>query len=150
VYQNPFQLHLPANSAFARLGAGWSTSNLAGYTVNRLDGLGSLMFANRGLLLFISNNMALLTAVVNQGGATSPITTLTYAAGFRHEREHSNSERIMTALDFGAGGPSGVPPFFSANIGSLGRTLANVADVEVTQREQNGVTLQRVVYQTTL
>jgi hypothetical protein len=132
------------------LGGAWTISNAAGYTVNQLDGLGSLMYVARGSLLFISNDLPLLTAVVNRAGAAqAPATPLTYLAGFRHTRERANFERIMTALDFGAGGPPGAPPFFSANVASLSRTLSNVSEVQVTQREQTGVTIQRVVYQLT-
>ena len=153
---NPAAARVALSEATAKLwttsglGAAWTTSNLAGYAANRLDGLGSLMFVTRGPLLFISNDLPMLAAVVSRAGAAqTPTTALTYAAGFRHTREHSNFERIMTALDFGSGGPPGAPPFFSANIASLSRALSNISEVQVTHREQNGVTIQKVIYQLT-
>lgn len=132
----------------SRLGAAWTSSNLAQYSVNRLDGLGNLLFVNRGDLLFVSNDLQLLTATVNRAGAAPGNTTpLTYAAGFRHARERANYQRIMTALDFGVSVNPGAPGMFSGNIASLSRALSNVTEVRVTQQEQDGATRQQIVYQ---
>lgn len=132
----------------SQLGAAWTSSNLPGYSLNRLDGLGNLMFVNRGELLFLSNDLQLLTATANLAGVARPnAIPLTYAAGFRHARERDNYQRLMTALDFGSGGNPGAPRLFSQNIASLSRVLSSIAEVQVTQQEQNGVTIQQIVYQ---
>jgi len=147
---DPASIRTTLSNAAAKL---WTTSGLgAGWTstssVNQLNGLGNLLFANRGELLFISNDPQLLTATTNRaGGAPATPTPLTYAAGFRHARERANYQRIMAALDFGAGGNPGAPGFFSGNIASLSRALSSITEVRITQHEQDGATRQQIVYQ---
>jgi hypothetical protein len=134
-----------------QLGAGWVNG-----TVARLDGLGTILVANRGRLLFVSNDLRLLTAVLDRSNATQIATPVTYAAGFRHSRERSNYRRVMTALDFTP--PTGNaefgffnngPRFFSANIASLSDVLSKVDELHVTEEDKGTTTLQTVVYQLT-
>jgi hypothetical protein len=124
----------------SQLGAGW-VSGASG--VERLDGLGSLMFVSRGRLLFLSNDARLLGAVLGRSGSASG--TFTYVAGVRHLREQANFGRVMGALDFGSAGRG--PAFFSGNIGSLSHVLAEVTEVRVTEEERGGNTVQTVVYE---
>ena len=132
----------------SRVGAAWTSSNLAQYSVNRLDGLGNLLFVNRGELLFVSNDLQLLTTAANRfGAAPANATPLTYAAGFRHARERANYQRLMIALDFGAGSNPGAPSFFSGNIASLSHALSSITEVRITQQEHEGATRQQIVYQ---
>jgi hypothetical protein len=131
----------------SQMGAGWTTSNIAGFSIERLDGLGNLMFVNRGKLLFVSNDPQLLAAAASRVGSPSTNTPLTYAAGFRHTRERANFERLATALDFGAGGNPGAPAFFSGNIASLSRVLSSIAEVQITGQERGSVTSEKIVYQ---
>ncbi len=84
----------------SQLGAGWVGGTIGRHSMERLNGLGTLMFANRGRLLFLSNDSRLLAAVLDRAGTTAPTGAFTYAAGFRHLRERPNFERMMTALDF--------------------------------------------------
>jgi len=134
----------------ARLGAGWTAATAGRHPVERLDGLGRLMFATQGRRLFLSNDAGMLAAVLDRAGAAGSSGGLSYAAGFRHLRERPAFERVMAALDFGAAHPnsddSGQPSFFSGNIASLSRTLAKVAEVRVTQQEKGAATTQTVVY----
>jgi hypothetical protein len=132
----------------SRLGVGWTAATAGRHPVERLDGLGRLMFAIRGRLLFLGNDAAMLAAVLDRAGAAAPGGgALTCAAGFRHLRERANFERVVTALDFGAGmGSSRGPNFFAGNIASLSRTLAKVAEIRVTEEERGAVTMQTVVY----
>jgi hypothetical protein len=115
-----------------------------------------LLFANRGQLLFLSNDSGLLAIVLNRLGATPFTGTLTYAAGFRHSRERANYERVMAALDFASAGrlvfrlpdiSARAPAFFSDNIGSLSQVLSKLAEIRMTQEERGGMTAQTVVYQ---
>jgi hypothetical protein len=130
----------------SQLGAAWTSATLGGNAIEQLDGLSSLTFAIRGRLLFLSNDSGLLGAVLSRSGASTPIPAFTYAAGFRHAREHANYDRIMTALDFAPAGPRG-PGFFSGNIASLSRVLSGISEVRVTEEERGPATMQTVVYQ---
>ena len=129
----------------SQLGAGWIAGTAGSHPIERLDGLGTLVFASSGPLLFLGNDTPLLAAVLDRAGAPVPTTAFTYAAGFRHLRERANYQRVMAALDFSSG-VSGPPSFFSGNIASLSRVLSQVAEVRVTQEVRGAVTLQTVVY----
>jgi hypothetical protein len=139
----------------SQLGARWAADTSGPQAIERLNGLGALAFANRGPLLFLSNDARLLASVLSRAGSTPPARSLTYAAGFRHAREQSNYERVMRALDFTSPAAnntaalerSGVPAFFSGNIASLSRVLSNLTEVRVTQEEGINVTLETVLYQ---
>jgi len=136
----------------SRLGAGWAGGTAGRHPIERLDGLGTLMFAQRGRLLFIGNDTLLLASVLDRAGARPSSGALSYAAGFRHLRERSNYEGVMTALDFSASPGNDhdldqAPTFFSGNVGSLSRVLSKVTEVRTTEEERGGITLQTVVYQ---
>ena len=124
----------------SQLGAGWVSG---GAGVERLKGLGTLLFAERGRLLFLSNDERLLGAVVSRSGSAGG--AFSYVAGVRHLRERANYERVMGALDFGSAGRG--PTFFGGNIGSLSQVLAGVTEVRVTEEERGGNTVQTVVYE---
>jgi hypothetical protein len=62
------------------------------------------MFTSRGKLLFLSNHSQLLAAVLDRIRAAPAKGSFTYAAGLRHAGENSSYDRVMTALDFSAGG----------------------------------------------
>jgi hypothetical protein len=132
----------------SQIGAGWVSGTAGQHPVERLDGLGTLIFANRGRLLFLANDSRLLASVLDRVGALPSSSAIDYAAGFRHLREQSNYERVMSALDFGSSaGNDAAPAFFSGNIGSLSRVLSDVAEFHVTEEEKGNVTLQTVLYQ---
>jgi hypothetical protein len=71
----------------SQLGAGWVGETAGRHPIERLNGLGSIMFANRGRLLFLANDSGLLAAALDRAGSASPPEAFTYAAGFRHLRE---------------------------------------------------------------
>jgi len=129
----------------SQLGAGWVGGAAGRHPIERLDGLGTLLFAHTGRLLFLGNDARLLAAVLDRDGTKPAAGALDYAAGFRHLRERSNFERVMTALDFGSSSGD-VPAFFSGNMGSLSRVLSKVEEIQVTQEESDSLTLQTVVY----
>lgn len=133
----------------SQLGANWISGTAGRHSVQRLDGLGTLQFVNRGRLLFLSNNSQLLAAVLDRTGTTATAERLTYAAGFRHLRERPNYQRVMTALDFTSSAANigrGQPPFFSANLGSLSQILSNLAEIRITEQERGNATIQTVLY----
>jgi hypothetical protein len=140
----------------SQIGAGWIARTAGRNPVQRLDGLGTLFFANRGRLLFLSNDSGLLASVLDRAGTAPPAGGFSYAAGFRHSRERANYERVMTALDFASAGrfgfqPGGLsgraPAFFSDNIGSLSRVLSKLTEIRMTDEERGSSTVQTVVYQ---
>ncbi len=140
----------------SQLGAQWVLSTAGAHSVQRLDGLGSLLFVTRGRLLFVGNDARLLASVLDRAGVLPAAGGFTYAAGFRHLRERANYERVMAALDF-VSPPSnpgfyrpevqGGPTFFSGNIGSLGRVLSSVTEVGITEEDRGSTTIQTVKYQ---
>jgi hypothetical protein len=128
----------------SQLGAGWVSGTSGRHTIERVNGLGTLVFAVRGRLLFLGNDLHLLTAVLDQSGTSPANAALTYAAGFRHSREQENYQRVMAALDFPA--PATAPTFFSGNIASLSRVLSSIAEVRVTEEQRGMTTHQTVLY----
>jgi hypothetical protein len=135
----------------SQLGAGWVSGTAGRYPMERLDGLGTLVFATSGRLLFLGNDVQLLTAVLDRIGTIPADRTLTYAAGFRHIRERASYERVMAALDFTSpagreDGSEGAPAFFSGNMASVSRVLSKIAEIRVTEEERNSITVQTVVY----
>jgi hypothetical protein len=139
------------------IGAGWTTSTAGRHAIERLDGLGTVLFAVQGPRLFLGNDAALLSATLDRVGNTTPSSPVTYAAGFRHARERDNYDRIMSALDFMQPearmnfvfAPSGgAPAFFSGNLASLSRVLAQVSDVKVTEEDRGDRVAHRIVYET--
>jgi hypothetical protein len=141
----------------SQLGAGWISSTAGRHPIERLDGLGTLIFATRGRLLVLGNDSSLLTAVLDRMGTRPAGGAFTYAAGFRHLRERSNYERVTTALDFTSAfgnrgvqledSPGGQPPFFSGNIASLSRVFSKLTEIRVTEEERGATTIQTVLYQ---
>jgi len=127
----------------SQLGAGWVSG---GDQMDRLNGLGSLAFAIRGRLLFLGNDVPLLTAVVNRPVGTASAATLTYAAGFRHLQERAGFERITAALEFGKSADDHAPPFYSGNIASLSRVLSPIGEIDIRERDRGGSMLQTVTY----
>ncbi len=131
----------------SQLGAGWVSGTAGRHPMERLDGLGTLMFASNGRLLFLSNDSRLLAAVLDRTGTTPPTGAFTYAAGFRHLLERPNFGPVMTALDFNGLAVTAGPAFFSGNISSLSRVLSNVSEIRVSEEERGNMTMQVVRYQ---
>ncbi|HWB83526.1 MAG TPA: hypothetical protein VG675_05270 [Bryobacteraceae bacterium] len=137
----------------SQIGAAWITGTVGQHAVERLDGLGTVLFAIQGKLLFLSNDSTLLRSVLDRAGASSTGSGLSYAAGFRHSRERANYERIMAALDFTspAGNTAFVqsngPSFFSGNLASLSRVLSGISEIRIAQEEKGSATVQTIVYQ---
>jgi hypothetical protein len=133
----------------SQLGAGWAGGTAGRHAIQRLDGLGTLLFSTSGHLLVLGNSSGLVEAVLDRAGSSSPAGVFSYAAGFRHLRERPNFERMMTALDFTSpsGRAEGVPPFFSGNVASMSRVLSKVSEIRITEEPKPNVTLQKVRYE---
>lgn len=141
----------------SHLGTGWTVNTAGRHSFERLDGLGTLLVASEGRLLFLANDASLLSSVLDRTGVQAATTLNSYVAGFRHTRERTSYERVMAALDFGSTGigfgfvrPDGTPPnFFSGNVGSLSGVLSRIGEIQITQEERGAATIQRVVYRLT-
>ncbi len=78
---------------------------------------------------------------------------LTYAAGYNHALSWPQYKKLFGVLDqprLGADQPAGdgaAPPFFSANIRSLGDTLQRLQQIRLTSRESGETLNEEVVYQ---
>ncbi len=136
------------------LGVGWQPVTLGQRQAERLDGLGSLLFAIDGTRLFLANDAALLQATLARIGTAPLPSGPSYTAEFRHAREQANYLRMMQALDFGARrslfafNPQGdrTPAFFSQNLGSLSSVFGFVQTMMVTRTETQEAVRERVVY----
>jgi len=124
----------------------WSNSGTAIWRtgaggVRELEGLAKLAMASDGKWLVIGDSAEMVNAVFAR--RTRPaVAGAAYAAAWRHARELPNFERMTTLIDFPqrpsdafpqqvpAEG-SGEPPYFSANLASLGRTLIGTASIVV-------------------
>jgi hypothetical protein len=128
----------------SELGTGWVPGSAGQHTVDRLDGLGVLVFAVRGPRLFVANDPLLLAAILDRAGNTPSGSPIVYAAGFRHARESARYRTVMRALD--AANPPGGPAFFSDNLASLCRVFARVSEVSVRAEDRGDRLVQHVVY----
>jgi hypothetical protein len=137
----------PSLSA-GNLGIAWQAAS--GY--QQLDGLWPFAVSIRGKYLFISDDPALLTALLANWNQKSAVKPVTFAAGFNHTREQQNFLRLAGLLDqrkAGAGNPSAPsqsPQFFSGNVGSLSSVLSSVSTERITVREAGDKVFQTVTY----
>jgi len=127
-----------------QLGVQWKDGS--GYRV--LDGLWPLSVAVRGKYLVVSDDPAILTAMLaglNKKTETAPST---FFAAFHHERERVNLVSLMKFLDreSGQSGNGAGPAFFSENIAGLSFSLKDVSSEKVTIRDSADRQLQTVVY----
>jgi len=126
----------------SRLGAQWRQVNDAGGYFE-LDGLMPVQIASRGKLLFVANDAAALSLVLQtKSPASSPVI---YAAGFSHARERQNFYSFTSLVDRGTATPN-QPQFFSGNMASFSRSFARVESEEVVVRESKGKIQQTVTY----
>jgi hypothetical protein len=131
----------------------WSNSGAATWRagtggVRELEGLAKLAIASDGKWLIIGDSAEMVGAVFARRTRTA-MAGATYAAGWRHARELPNFERMTTLIDFPqqvpAGGP-GEPPYFSANLASLGRTLKRVDTAAIVVHDAGSMLRESVVY----
>jgi hypothetical protein len=112
-----------------------------------LNGLWGIFLAVRGKYLFVSDQSDLLNrllANLNQKATASPAL---FTAGFDHGNERENFARLTGLLDRSTGNAGGAPEFFSGNIASLSRTLADVASEKIVIRDAGDKVFQTVTYE---
>ena len=130
------------------LGLSWQTR--AGY--EKLDGLWALAVAVQGRYLLISDDEALLNAML--GGLNQPVTSepAAFVAGFNHGRERRNLSRLAEELDqpdastSNLRGSERAPQFFSGNVASLSETMARISAETIVIHDDGRRVTQTVSY----
>lgn len=130
----------------------WSNGGTAAWrtgtgSVRELEGLGKLAMASDGKWLAVGDSAELVNAVFARRNRVA-VAGAAYAAGWRHARELPNFERMTTLIDFPQRPPdgSGEPPYFSANLASLGRTLKRVDTASIVVHDAGTMLRESVVY----
>jgi hypothetical protein len=138
----------PALTA-GNLGVDWQAQS--GY--QELDGLRTFAAAVRGKYLLVSDDSALLAAMLANLNRKVVEKPAAFIAGFNHARERGNFIRFTGLLDrrsLGAGGSSEEgqsPQFFSDNVGSLSSTLSGVSSQKIVVRDAGDKVFQTVTYE---
>jgi hypothetical protein len=127
-----------------QLGLQWK--NVSGYNV--LDGLWQLTVAVRGKYLMVSDDPAILGAMLAGLNKKSDAKPGVFIAAFHHQRERANFVALTKLLDqeSGQAANGAGPEFFSGNIASLSFALKDVASEKVTIRDSADRQTQTVVY----
>lgn len=135
----------------SRLGVGWVQKN--GYA--ELDGLWPLALSVHEKYLIVSDDPALMPAMLAGFGRSPSLKPLQYAAGFNHRQERGNFGRFTGLIDrAGVSAPSEngaerQPQFFSGNLASLSTTLAAISAERIEIRSEEGKVRQMVTYEWT-
>ncbi len=131
----------------AHLGMRWIDARVGTETFSRLEGLEAVAVTERGRLLFVANDPALLAAVLDATSKPAASLEGAYAAGFRHALERSRFVSVMRFVDNAAAGSENREPlFFSENLASLSDTLARVDSASIVVRDRGTTVLQTMTY----
>lgn len=133
----------------SQLGVVWQAK--AGY--QQLDGLWPLAVAARGKDLIVSDDPALMEAILANFNRKADAKPAVFIAGFNHARERENFNRFFGLVDGPHNsepaypGMSRQPQFFSGNMASLSATLSAVAKENIVVRNDGNKILQTVTYE---
>ncbi len=132
-----------------KLGTAWQQKS--GY--QQLDGLWPLALSVRGKYLLVSDDPALMEAILPNLQNKVDRKPLEYFAGFNHKRERKNFARFTGFVDRPSA-PAAVenranrePQFFSDNMASLSATLTDVSAERIEIRSDGGTVKQTVTYE---
>jgi hypothetical protein len=128
----------------ARLGLEWREMKEAGGYFE-LDGLSPLQMAVRGKVLFLANDAALLSSVLQT--KNQPLAQpASYSAGFSHSRERQNFYKFSSLVDQRSITKDAEPQFFSQNMASFSRAFAKLDLEEMITRQTKDRIQQTVTY----
>jgi hypothetical protein len=131
----------------AHLGMRWTDARIGTQTFSRLEGLEGVAVTERGRLLFVANDPALLAAVLDATSKPAVALEGAYAAGFRHALERSRFVSVMRFVDHAAAGSENREPlFFSENLASLSDTLSRVDSASIVVRDRGTTVSQTMTY----
>ena len=127
----------------AGLGIEWREVKSGGYY--ELDGLHPVQMAVRGKTVYFSNDVALLSSVLQT--KSQPLAQLAiYGAGFNHKRERENFYKFSSLIDQSARASDAEPQFFSQNVASFSRSFAKLDSEEVITHQTKDKIQQTVTY----
>jgi hypothetical protein len=128
----------------SRLGLGWREVKEAG-GYYELDGLSPVQMAVRGKVLFLANEAALLSSVLQT--KNQPLSQpASYSAGFNHSRERQNFYKFSKLVDQRSITKDAEPQFFSQNMASFSRAFAKLDSEEMITRQTKDRIQQTVTY----
>jgi hypothetical protein len=143
----------------AHIGMKWVEARVGAQAISRLEGLETIIVAERGHRLFVANDLALLGAVLDNAArpaSAAPAASATtagapqsvYTAGFRHGLERDRYARVMRLIDHAAmtGAAEREPLFFSENLTSLSDTLSAVDQASILVQDAGATVSQTVTY----
>ncbi len=128
------------------LGVGWRQES--GY--QELDGLLPILISFHGNELVLSDDATLMSSVISHFSHPSNRKPMASYAGFSHQRERDNFVRLTGLVDRpGMNTMNGErqPQFFSGNIASLSRTLADVSSERLETYDEGSKVRQTVTYE---
>jgi len=132
-----------------QFGVAWQQKS--GY--QELDGLWPLAASVRGKYLLVSDEPALIEAMLANLSRKSDRQPASLLAGFNHQRERDNFQRFAGLIDrpnlatSNSMGMQRQPQFFSGNIASLSATLAGVSAERIEVRGDGSNVRQTVSYE---
>ena len=133
----------------SQLGVVWGAK--AGY--QQLDGLWPLTVAAHGRDLLVSDDPALMEAILTNFNRKINLKPALLVAGFNHSSERENFSRFFGLVDGPRSsessypGISRQPQFFSGNMASLSTTLSAVTKENIVVRNDGNKVLQTVIYE---
>jgi hypothetical protein len=141
--QKAVQASIAPGLTAAGLGLQWREVKEGGYY--ELDGLHPVQMAVRGKIVYFSNDVGLLSSVLESKGQP-PAQPAIYAAAFKHARERENFYKLSSLLDQAARASDAEPQFFSQNVASFSRSLGSFDSEEVMTRQTKDKIQQTVTY----
>jgi hypothetical protein len=133
----------------AQLGMRWDDVRVGAQSFSQMEGLEPIAVAERGRLLFVGNDPALLVSVLELVSTPPLAVQGVYAGGFRHTLERGRFVGIMRLIDHAAArGEHREPLFFSENLASLSDTLSRVEAASIVVRDAGRTVSQTVTYRT--
>jgi hypothetical protein len=133
--------------AKAHLGMRWVDRTVGVQTFSQLEALDALAVTERGRLLFVANDPALLATVLE--ATSKPLIAIdgAYAAGFRHGLERDRFVSVTRFVDHAAAGADNREPlFFSENLASLSGTLSRVESASIVVRDRGATVSETMTY----
>ena len=133
----------------SHLGVAWQQKS--GY--QEFDGLWPLVASVRGKYLLVSDDPALMAAMLSNFNRRSDVEPAAFIAGFNHSRERANFARFSGVVDrpnlaqSKVPGKERQPQFVSENMASLSSTLAGVSSENIRVRVDGDKVMQTVTYE---
>ena len=128
----------------SELGIGWRQNA----SHEQLDGLLPILVSVHGRELVVSDDASLMTAIGTRFSRPANHDPLSLFAGFNHGQEHSPFVRLTTLVDRPGGAAiEHQPQFFSDNMASLSRTLADVSSERLETHDEGAKIRETVTYE---